>query len=76
MGQTTTKGVTTYHYSACYVPLYFVSNDTGTDPLPGGSWQMTLSGQVSSANWTTRAQMTNVVFQQNYCPPSQQNLAP
>ena len=76
MGQTTTKGVTTSHYAVCYVPLYFISNDTGTNPLPGGSWQMTLSGQVSSASWTTRAQMTDVVFQQNYCPPTQQNLAP
>src|SRR2546421_2559843 len=76
MGQTTTKGVTTSHYAVCYVPLYFVSNDTGTNPLPGGNWQITLSGQVSSASWTTRAQMTDVVFQQNYCPLSQQNLAP
>jgi hypothetical protein len=76
MDQTTTKGVTSYHYAVCYVPLYFISDDTGTDPLPGGSWQMTLSGQVSSASWTTRAQMTDVAFQQNYCPPSLQNLAP
>jgi hypothetical protein len=76
VGQTTTKGVTTSHYAACYVPLYFLSNDTGTDPLPGGTWQITLSGQVSSASWTTRAQMTDVIFQQNYCPLSQQNLSP
>jgi hypothetical protein len=76
MGQTTSKGVTTSHYAVCYVPLYFLSDDTGTDPLPGGSWQMTLSGQVDSAYWTTRAQMTDVVFQQNYCPPSQQHLSP
>jgi len=76
MGQTTSKGVTTSHYAVCYVPLYFLSDDTGTDPLPGGRWQMTLSGQVDSAYWTTRAQMTDVVFQQNYCPPSQQHLSP
>ena len=76
MGQTTSKGVTTYHYAVCYVPRYFVSDDTGTDPLPGGTWQMTLSGQLSNATWTTRAQMTDVVFQQNYCPTTQQNLSP
>jgi hypothetical protein len=75
MGQTTTKGVTTSHYAVCYVPLYFISNDTGTDPLPGGTWQIVLSGQISSANWTTRAQMTNSTFQQNYCPLSEQNLS-
>jgi hypothetical protein len=75
-GQTTSKGVTTYHYAACYVPLYFISNDTGTNPLPGGTWQIVLSGQIGNANWTTRAQMTNSIFQQNYCPSSQQNLAP
>jgi hypothetical protein len=76
VGQTTTKGVTTSHYAACYVPLYFLSNDTGTDPLPGGTWQITLSGEISNASFTTRAQMTDTVFQQNYCPPSQQNLSP
>jgi len=76
MGQTTSKGITTYHYAACYVPLYFISDDTGTNPLPGGNWQMTLTGQISSATLTTRAQMTDVVFQQTYCPASQQNLAP
>jgi hypothetical protein len=67
--------VTTSHYAVCYVPLYFISNDTGTDPLPGGTWQIVLSGQISSANWTTRAQMTNSIFQQNYCPLSEQNLS-
>jgi hypothetical protein len=76
MDQTTSRGVTTSHYAVCYVPLYFISNDTGTDPLPGGSWQITLSGQLSSATLTTRAQMTDVVFQQTYCPASQQNLSP
>lgn len=75
MGETTSKGVTTSHYAVCTVPLYFLSNDTGTDPLPGGVWQIALSGQVSSAYWTTRAQMTESVFQQNYCPASEQNLA-
>jgi hypothetical protein len=76
MGQTTSKGVTTYNYAVCYVPLYYTSSDTGSDPLPGGAWQVTLSGQISNAHWTTRAQMTNTTFQRNYCPASEQNLAP
>jgi hypothetical protein len=76
MGQATSKGVTSYHYAVCFVPLYFISNDTGTDPLPGGTWEIALSGQISNASWTTRAQMTDSVFQQNYCPPSEQNLSP
>jgi hypothetical protein len=76
MGQTTSKGVTSYRYAVCYVPLYYLSTDIGTDPLRGGTWQITLSGQISNANWTTRAQMTDTVFQQSYCPPSQQNLSP
>src|SRR5919204_369184 len=42
----------------------------------GGTWHMTLSGQLSNVTWTTRAQMTDVVFQQNYCPTTQQNLSP
>jgi len=76
MDQTTSRGVTTSHYAVCDVPLYFMSDDTGTDPLPGGAWQISVSGQVTSATLTTRAQMTDVVFQQTYCPASQQNLAP
>jgi hypothetical protein len=69
-------GEMTYHYAVCYVPLYYLSTDTGTNPLSGGTWQITLSGQISDASWTTRAQMTNTTFQQRYCPPSQQNLQP
>ena len=76
MSQTSAKGVTTYHYAVCYVPPYYLSTDIGTDPLMGGTWQIALSGQISSANWTTRAQMTNTTFQQNYCPAGQQNLLP
>jgi hypothetical protein len=76
MDQTTSRGVTTSHYAVCNVPRYFMSDDTGTDPLPGGSWQMALSGRASSVTFTTRAQMTDVVFQQTYCPASQQNLSP
>lgn len=74
MGQTSSKGVTTYHYAVCYVPPYYVSTDTGTNPLAGGTWQVTLSGQMSSASWTTRDNMTDVTFQNTYCPTSEQNL--
>ena len=74
MGQSTSKGTTTYHYAVCYVPPYHLSTDTTNYPLAGGTWQVTLSGQISSANWTTRDNMTDVVFQQNYCPSSEQNL--
>lgn len=74
MSQTTSRGVTTSHYAVCYVPPYYKSSDIGTDPLAGGSWQVTLSGQISSANWTTRDNMTDVTFQQTYCPSSEQNL--
>jgi hypothetical protein len=76
MGQSTSKGVTSYHYAVCYAPLYYLSTDTGTNPLQGGTWQITLSGQIDSATWNTRAQMTDATFQQNYCPPSEQNLLP
>jgi hypothetical protein len=76
MSQTSSKGVTSSRYAVCYVPPYYLSTDIGTDPLMGGTWQIALSGQISSAYWTTRAQMTNTTFQQNYCPAGQQNLLP
>jgi len=75
-GQSTYKGVTSYRYSVCYVPRYYTSTDTGSDPLPGGSWQLSVSGQLSSVSWTTNALMTDVNYQQSYCPTSEQNLAP
>ncbi|HET6911019.1 MAG TPA: hypothetical protein VFH54_16935 [Mycobacteriales bacterium] len=74
VGQSTSKGQTTYHYAACYVPAYSSSTDTGGTPLPGGTWGISLSGQVSNARWSVRAQMTDVRFQQTYCPASQQNV--
>ncbi len=67
-------GVTTQHYQVCYVPPYFVSTDTGTSPLAGGVYTMSVSGQFTSTAWTTRADMTDVTFQRTYCPPSEQNL--
>ena len=74
-GQTTYKGVTSYSYSVCYVPLYYRSTNTGSDPLAGGTWQITLSGQVSKISWVTNARMTDVNYQHSYCPTSEQNLA-
>jgi len=77
VSQFKSKGKNYSVYAACYVPLYFISTDTGTDPLAGGVWTISLSGQTAtSVSWITRAQMTNVTFQQRYCPPSQQNLLP
>lgn len=74
MNQTTSKGTTTYYYSVCYVPTYSESTNTSGTPLPGGSWQITLSGQITTATWHVNAQMTGVQFQQTYCPASEQNL--
>jgi len=76
MGQSTSKGVTTNHYATCYVPPYSIASNTGGTPLAGGTWQISLSGQISNANWTTRDDMTSPTFQQTYCPTSEQNLVP
>jgi len=76
LGQATSKGTTTYHYGTCFMPSYSKSTDNGGAPLPGGSWQVSLSGQASSARWSINVQMGSVQFQQNYCPAAQQNLTP
>jgi hypothetical protein len=77
VSQFKSKGKNYSLYAACYVPLYFISTDTGTNPLAGGVWTISLSGQViTSVSWVTRAQMTDVTFQRRYCPPLQQNLVP
>jgi hypothetical protein len=76
VGSTTSKGTTTYHYQACYVPAYSVSSDTGGAPLPGGTWSITLSGAIKKAYYFVNAQMTDATFQQQHCPASEQNLAP
>jgi hypothetical protein len=74
MGSSTSRGVTTSHYATCYVPPYYLSTDASSNPLSGGAWNLTLSGQITNATWVTNAQMTNVAFQQAYCPLSEQNL--
>jgi hypothetical protein len=68
------KTFTTYSYQACVCPPYYAANDTGTSPLMGGTWTVTLSGQVSSATWTVQNNMTDVYFQQKNCPVSEQNI--
>jgi hypothetical protein len=75
-GTTTNLGVTTYNYAACYVPPFSLSTNTGTDPLVGGTWTITLNGTFANATWTTTVRMAYRSFQQTYCPPSQQNLTP
>jgi hypothetical protein len=76
MGQTTSKGTTTSRYAVCYVPPYSMASNTGGWPLAGGTWQVALSGQISSATWYGRLQMATVSFQQGFCPASEQNLGP
>jgi hypothetical protein len=62
------------YYEVCVVPPYYGSTDTGTSPLAGGTWTVTLSGSISSASWTAQVTMTDVNFQQQNCPSSQQNI--
>lgn len=76
MTQTTSRRSTTSTYAVCYVPVYYTSTNTSTDPLTGGAWQITLSGQIGSVSWQTNALMANVSFQENSCPSSEQNLSP
>jgi hypothetical protein len=74
VGSTTSNGVKTDHYQVCYVPPFSLSYDIGGTPLPGGSWQISLSGSFTNARFSTDAEMADVTFQQQHCPPSQQNL--
>jgi hypothetical protein len=68
----TSKGVS--YYKVCAVPPYYASTDTGTNPLAGGTWTVTLSGSITSASWKAQVTMTDVNFQQANCPASQQNI--
>jgi hypothetical protein len=76
VGSSTSNGVTTNHFEVCYVPPFAVSSNTGGMPLPGGTWQITLSGNVTHATFTVSSAMADVTFQQTYCPVSEQNLVP
>lgn len=66
------KGIS--YYEVCVVPPYYASSDTGTSPLAGGTWTVTLNGSISSASWSAQVTMTDVYFQQANCPASQQNI--
>ncbi|HEU5477029.1 MAG TPA: hypothetical protein VFU64_04270 [Gaiellaceae bacterium] len=68
----TSKGVS--YYKVCVVPPYFASTNTGTSPLAGGSWNVEVSGSISSASWLAQVTMTDVNFQKANCPVSQQNI--
>jgi hypothetical protein len=61
-------------YEVCYCPPFYLSTNTGTDPLAGGNWNVTLSGQISSATWTAMVEMAYPNYQQANCPTSEQNL--
>ena len=74
VGSTTSNGGAMNHYQVCYVPPFALATDTGGMPLPGGSWQITLSGNVSKVSFSETAQMADVNFQQANCPASEQNL--
>ena len=76
MGTTTSSGTTTYHYAACYMPPFSLSTNTGTNPLAGGDWTITLNGTFTSATWDTTVRMAYPSLQQAYCPASEQNLTP
>jgi hypothetical protein len=75
VGSSTSNGVKTDHYEVCSVPPFAVSSNTGGAPLPGGTWQITLSGTLT-ATFTVSGAMADVTFQQTYCPASEQNLVP
>lgn len=76
VGSSTAKGVTTYHYEACYVTSRSISTGTGGPALPGGTWTMTLSGTITRATFYVHALMPYVSYQEEHCPVSEQNLTP
>jgi len=76
VGSSTSKGVTTDHYQVCYVPPFSVTSGTGGAALPGGTWLLSLSGNIARASYYVNAEMAYVTFQQQSCPSSEQNLTP
>jgi hypothetical protein len=74
VGSTTSKGITTNQYRVCFVPPFALASNSGGQSLAGGTWQIALAGDVGKASLTLRARMADVPFQQQNCPPSQQNL--
>jgi hypothetical protein len=84
VGSTTSKGQTINHYAVCYVPGYSLAYNVGGQPLPGGLWQITWSGGITTVPYTNylsyhggfsvTGEMTDAPFQQQHCPVSEQNL--
>jgi len=74
MGSSTSPGATTNTYAVCYNPPFSLSTNTGTDPLAGGTWSVTLSGQISKVTWTATVEMAYPQYQQASCPLDEQNL--
>ncbi len=62
------------YYEVCVCPPFYASTDTGTDPLAGGIWTVTLSGSIRNASWEAQVAMAFVPWQQQNCPPSEQNI--
>ncbi len=77
MSQTKLKGgAIRNYYAVCVMPLFYLSTNTGTDPLPGGTWTFSLTTQASTVSYEVRGIMGYPDQQQAYCPASEQNLAP
>lgn len=74
VGSSTSNGTQLNHYQVCYMAPYTLAYDNGGTPLPGGTWQITLSGNLSKVSFTETARMSDVFFQQADCPSSEQNL--
>jgi hypothetical protein len=84
VGSTTSKGQTINHYEVCFVPGYSLAHNIGGRPLPGGLWQIKLSGDVTTVpyqdylsyhgGFSVTSDMSDTVFQQQYCPASERNL--
>lgn len=68
----TSKGVS--YYEVCVVPSYYASTDTGTSPLAGGTWTVSLNGSITNVDWKAQVTMTDLTFQQQNCPASQQKI--
>jgi hypothetical protein len=84
VGSTASKGETINHYAACFVPAYSLVHNISGMPLPGGVWQITLSGDITTVpyqdylsyhgGFSVTGEMTDTPFQQQHCPLSEQNL--
>lgn len=74
VGSTTSKGVTTNHYEACYMPPFSKSSGTGGTPVPGGTWSVAISGAMSRVTFSDNVEMGYVDWQESNCPASEQNL--